>query len=332
MADPECLAKVKDVAAWNRWRRDNPKAPRPDFGRADLRRAILEEANLTRANLREAALRGANLTRADLTGADLTGANLRGANLTRADLRRAELTRADLTWANLTRADLRQADLTRALCVGTTIDAANLSGCRVYGISAWDVSSADTVQQGLVITSENETAAVTVDNLEVAQFIYLMLHNKNLRAVIDTITSKVVLILGRFTDERKAVLDALRDTLRTRRLTPVLFDFTKPATKDVTGTVETLARMARFVVADLTDPSSIPYELALIVPFLRTTPVVLLRLAGTTGFTMVKDLEAYQGWVIPVREYPNPAALVVGIDDYVIRPAEARLKVLRPAE
>jgi hypothetical protein len=31
--------------------------------------------------------------------------------------------------------------------------------------------------------------------------------------VIDTITSKAVLILGRFTDERKAVLDALREEL-----------------------------------------------------------------------------------------------------------------------
>lgn len=96
---------------------------------------------------------------------------------------------------------------------------------------------------------------ITVDNIEVAQFIYLLLNNEKIRSVIDTITSKVVLILGRFTEERKAVLDALRDKLRTRELTPVLFDFTKPDSKDVTGTVETLARMARFIVADLTDPS-----------------------------------------------------------------------------
>jgi hypothetical protein len=35
-----------------------------------------------------------------------------------------------------------------------------------------------------------------------------------IREVIETITSKVVLILGRFTSERKAVLDALRAALR----------------------------------------------------------------------------------------------------------------------
>jgi hypothetical protein len=33
---------------------------------------------------------------------------------------------------------------------------------------------------------------------------YLMLNNQKVRDVIDTITSKVVLILWRFTDERKA--------------------------------------------------------------------------------------------------------------------------------
>ena len=40
---------------------------------------------------------------------------------------------------------------------------------------------------------------VTVDNIEVAQFIYLLLHNGKIRDVIDTVTSKAVLILGRFT-------------------------------------------------------------------------------------------------------------------------------------
>ena len=186
-------------------------------------------------------------------------------------------------------------------------------------------------QSGLVITPAG-APEIIVDNLEFAQFIYLLLNNEKIRDVIDTVTSKVVLILGRFTDERKAVLDAMRDRLRFHGgLTPVLFDFTKPASKDVTGTVETLARMARFVVADLTDPSSIPYELGTIVPFLRTTPVVLLRLAGTAGFSMVDDLaRAYDRWVVPVCEYPNLQTLIENLDDYVIRPAEQRLKLLRP--
>ena len=77
------------------------------------------------------------------------------------------------------------------------------------------------------------------------------------------------------------MLIAIHQELRRRNLTPVLFDFAKPASKDLTGTLETLARMARFIIADLTDPSSIPHELATIVPFLRTTPVLPLKLAGS---------------------------------------------------
>jgi hypothetical protein len=36
------------------------------------------------------------------------------------------------------------------------------------------------------------------------------------QTVIDAITSKLVLILGRFTPERKTILDAIRDELRKR--------------------------------------------------------------------------------------------------------------------
>ena len=130
-------------------------------------------------------------------------------HLIEADLARVNLAGASLVGATLMRADLTDADLT---------------GCRVYGISAWDLKLDGTKQQDLVITEEGEFT-LTVDNIEVAQFIYLLLNYQKIRQVIDTITSKVVLILGRFTAERKAVLDALREELRKRNYLPILFDF-----------------------------------------------------------------------------------------------------------
>ena len=77
----------------------------------------------------------------------------------------------------------------------------------------------------MVVTSEDQPA-ITVDNIEVAQFVYLLLHNQKIRGVIDTTTSKTVLILGRFTDERKAVLDALREELRKRDYLPRVYSAT----------------------------------------------------------------------------------------------------------
>ena len=111
---------------------------------------------------------------------------------------------------------------------------------------------------------------VTTDDLEVAQFIYLLLHNEKLQRVIDTITSKVVLILGRFSSERKMVLDALRDELRKRNYVPVVFDFEKPRSGTTINTVTLLARMARFVIADISDAKSVLQELQAIVPIAQS--------------------------------------------------------------
>src|SRR5262249_38194002 len=149
----------------------------------------------------------------------------------------------------------------------TNLTDATLTGCSIYGVSAWRLTLEGTKQQDLVITRDDEPE-ITVDNIEVAQFIYLLLNNPKIRDIIDTVAKKAVLLLGRFTDERKAVLDALREQLRKHDYLPILFDFDLPASRDITETVSLLARMARFIIADLTDPSSIPKELEAIVPSL----------------------------------------------------------------
>jgi Pentapeptide repeats (8 copies) len=168
---------------------------------SNLRDAILLKINLTGANLSETDLRGAILSGAILQDANLRGANLIEANFREADLRGADLTGADLRWATLVEAKLENAFL---------------SGCRVYGVSAWNVElNNGTKQQELVITAPDEPE-VTVDNIEVAQFVYLLLHNEKIRGIIETVGKKGVLLLGRFTEGRTVVLDRLRDELRQR--------------------------------------------------------------------------------------------------------------------
>jgi uncharacterized protein YjbI with pentapeptide repeats len=222
---------------------------------------------------------GANLINADFSGASLFGANLSRANLDGANLSEANFTRANLTKANLTEANLTGANLLGATLVDTVVTGADLTGCRIYGVSAWGLKlDEQTKQRNLLITPEHEPE-ITVDNIEVAQFIYLMLHNQKIRDVIDTITSKAVLILGRFTDERKAVLNALREELRKRDYLPILFDFEKPRSRDTDETITLLARMARFIVADISDAKSVLHELRAIVPDLPSVPVQPIILA-----------------------------------------------------
>jgi hypothetical protein len=135
------------------------------------------------------------------------GADLSWAHLIEANLSEANLSEANLNGARLSGANLSEADLTYASLVDADITNADLTGCRIYGVSAWGLTLNDkTRQENLTMARTIWEPEITVDNIEVAQFIYLMLHNQKVREVIDTITSKVVLILGRFTDERKAVL------------------------------------------------------------------------------------------------------------------------------
>jgi len=269
----------------------------------------------SRLDLREADLRGVHLR-----GADLDDAVLRGADLRNADLSGADFHGADLSFANLRGADLMYANLIETNCENT-----NFTNCKIYGISAWNLKLQGAIQSDLIITQDNEPI-ITVDNLEVAQFIYLLLHNEKIRDVIDTISRKVVLILGRF-GKHKAVLDAIRNELRNHDYLPVLFDFEKPTNRDLTETIRTLAHLSRFIIADITEPRSIPQELQAIVPHLAV-PVQPLILEGSTGeYAMFQDLSKYQ-WVLPIHPYKDINYLLDSLGEKVIAPAESKAQEL----
>jgi Pentapeptide repeats (8 copies) len=244
--------------------------------------------------------------------------DLRRAHLTGADLHGAHLAGADLHGAHLAEADLHGANLTGALLLKTNLEGANLTGCQVYGISAWDVKLAGTQQSDLVITEYGSD--IRVDNLEVAQFTYLLLHNEKIREVIDTIGKKGVLILGRFAGERKAVLDALRTALRHRGFLPMVFDFEKPTQRDFTETIMTLAGMSLFVIADITNPRSTPLELQATVPDYMI-PFVPIIAEGESPFAMFIDLQHKYDWVLETLIYDSVDHLLEGLDAAVITQA-----------
>jgi hypothetical protein len=314
VANPEHLEILRQgVGVWNAWTAQQFTF-QPDLRTADLYRADLAGAYLVRADL----------TEANLTGADLTGANLRSADLIGAKLTEAFLIGTNLTRADFTRADLTRANFMRAQLVETNLVDAMLINCWIYGISTWNVKlSKTTKQQNLLITGPNEPQ-VTVDNIEVAQFVYLLLPNAKVRDVIDTIGRKGVLLLGRFTEGRITVLERLREELRKRGYLPIVFNFDKPETKDFTETVRLLAGLSKFVIADITNPKSAPLELQATVPEIMV-PFRPIIEEGQEPFAMLQDLWIkHRDWVFEPLYYSSVDALIASLDAKIIKPAEAR--------
>ena len=144
--------------------------------------------------------------------------------------------------------------------------------------------------------------------------------------MITVLTSKAVLLLGRFKPERKAILERLKVELRKFGYIPILFDFSPSLSRDTTETVTLLARMTRFIIADLTDPSSIPKELEAIVPMVAV-PIQPLIHGVSRSFSMFSDYWKYD-WVLKLYQYDTLEGLIANIEQKVIAPAEAKVREL----
>lgn len=101
----------------------------------------------------------------------------------------------------------------------------------------------------------------------------------------------------------------------------MIFDFDKPASRNLTETVRTLAHLSRFIIADLTDAKSVPQELMAIVPFLPSVAVKPIMFEGDQTWSMFRDFVPYK-WVLPVWQYSDLASVESGVLHEVIRPIE----------
>lgn len=295
---------------------------------ADLRGANLSFANLTEVRLNDANLSTAHLIQSNLKKADLRGADLKGADFILADFRGANLSKTYLRAADLSMADLRGANLTAAILVGTKVEKAKLSGSSVCAVNICDLEGEFEEQKDLVITSHG-APVIAVDNIKIAQFIHLILSNAVIRDVVNTASSKIVLILGHFVaPERKAILDALRNKLREYDFLPIVFDFERSTEQDFTATIKTLAGLAYFVIADITNIESSPLELQATVPDYQVAFVPIIQ-AGKSPFALMVDLQKKYNWVLDTLTYDSVDMLVNALKRAVIDPAIEKHNELR---
>lgn len=340
---------------------------RAKFFRADLSQADLSRANLFKANLSQADLAGINLNGADLTGAFLIRANLsgatlhqaclKGANLGQASLFRASLKGAVLSQASFFKADLSEADLSESnleganlqeavlertnlrsanaananLCFATllkaNLDHAVLDNCAVYGTSLWDVSLAEARQRDLDIMPAQEPV-LSVDSLQTAQLVGMLLHHERARYEVFSITLNTVLVIGRFPPDRKPILEAVKEALRRGDYSPLVLDFHLPGSGDKNEIVKTLGRMSRFVVADLTDDRRIAQTLDAVVHFLPSIPIQPVAEEGREAGVVDSHYFKYR-WVLPFWRFKDRADLAGRFGPEVIAPAERKAAEIR---
>ena len=297
-----------------------------DLLKADLRGAILRRAKLPRASLSRANLGRADLAQADLKKADLAEADLMAANLSGADLSGAVMTGgylfgANLTGASLRRANLKGANLQQTILVETDLSFADISECSIYGVSVWSTKLEQTVQRDLLATP-TRSPSIIVDHIEMAQFIYLLINNSRIQKF-----ARIVLILGHFEPKRRELLEAIRDQIRKSDYVPLVFDHEDCGDPGLQSTISNLARMARFVIMELTEKAECwPATITLLHKL--AVPVKPLLMGPADDKTKAKAAPLTQDQppsFLDVYYYEDAAELSANFRSEVILQAEARL-------
>lgn len=287
--------------------------------------------------IRESLHSAANLTLSNFSNCKIRDCNFRGCLLSQANFSEAKIWNSDFSYSYCFRVNFYDtdiiasnfafADLSETTFIETKFVSSDLSNARIYGISAWDIDIDDkSIQKNLSLNRTGESE-ITVDNIEIGQFIYLLLNNKKFREVIDTLTSKLVLILGRFSVERKISLTKIKDKLRELNYVPVLFDFEKPLSRDFIETISGLAHLSRFIIADFSDSKIVLEEVPHIAAIV-SVPIKPILIRNEYEPVTIKNLQKYP-WFLETFFYKDFNDIIENIQQQIIAPCESKILELK---
>lgn len=266
----------------------------------------------------------------NLADLDLYEMDLRGANLSRAGMWGCSMSGSDLSDANLEGADLTWATLCRVRMLRTRVEGATFSNAWVYGAAIWDLKGTPKAEDNLSIVpedryfeqSDRQLLRLHSGGLRMAQFIssaYTALSSERpdalMSGMVDALSARVALLLGRFQAD-VSVLDRIASLLNASfAIVPLVFDFEKPKSRDLTEAVSLWARLCSMIIVDLTSPASVPHELQEIVPALPSVPVYPIIRVGEQPYAMFEHILRYP-WVrqpLSYRDSSDLDGLVAGI-------------------
>lgn len=273
---------MQGAERWNAWREQHPgpvdftrpnwyDCPGPggvqikgenrvNFSGMNLSGLSVYNAFAEGLHLRNATFEGTRFEEGDFSRADFSGSTFRSTMFNKTILTGATFDGATFVNCNLNRVNL----------VGASFRVKEITETVVYGIAAWDLqTSADMKQSKLVIERTYEfysdlvqqgKVPMTVDDIELAQFVYYLSNHKKMRDTLNILNDRGVLLLGRFKEGGLERLYAMREWLQRKGYMAMIFDFARPDNLSLTETVVTMAGLSKFVVVDLSG-SSVPAEL-----------------------------------------------------------------------
>jgi uncharacterized protein YjbI with pentapeptide repeats len=226
--------------------------------------------NLSGVSIHSAFAEGLNLRNSVFEDSHLEEGDFSRANFSGATFRNTKFNKTILTGANFDGATFVNCNLNRVNLVGASFHVEEITETIVYGISAWDLQTSDGMKQSkLVIEKTYElysellqrgVVPMTVDDIQLAQFIYYLSNHKRMREALNILNEKGVLLLGRFKDGGLERLYSMRGWFQEKGYMAMIFDFARPDNLSLTETVVTMAGLSKFVVVDLSG-SSVPAEL-----------------------------------------------------------------------
>ncbi len=277
------------------------------FRKSDLSNCNLQNTTFDHSDLEYAFLLNSDLGNSSFQYCQMEGVNLSATNLYKTNFCGSKLLKSWLNWARM---------------IETNFKLCDLSFSRIYGASIWSVELEGAKQNDIIITKPDDSI-ISIDNIELAQFIYLILNNSKVKNVIDTLTSKVVLILGRFKPNRKRVLEQIKSELRTRGFIPMIFDFEKPQSRDYIEPVITISQLSKFIIADFTEPKIVLEEVPIILSACVVPMVPIISNKESIPTTLLNNRIKYNSLTDTIV-YSDPINYKQ-ITDYIIKKAENKL-------
>ena len=273
---------------WNHLDCKNTTFKNCNFSKSDLTSAIFNHCVFENCNFEKSNLINSNLNFTEFNNCNFNNCNLSKSEQFLTVFESCTMLNASLMWSRL---------------IGTKISNSSICNSKIFGASIWDLKLYNSITRDLIISKRNEPE-IKIDNIEIAQFIYLLLNNQKLRDVITTLTSKIILILGRFTEERLKILESIKESLTYEGFVPILFTFEPSPNRDLTETIQLLANISKLVIADISDPKSIPQELSHIIQTIPSLPIQPIIVFGQREYSMFEHWTRYS-WVRPIFEYRN---------------------------